>query len=390
MDPISTQLLSGFVTGVEPGTQTYDGALAIGTPNVSPYVTVYPFTKETGFGTKYSNPSSISYNGAFVGGGIKFTKDGLGLVYTDDPAGATGAPAVYGIVFYKWTNALGFGSRVTSYTSAWAPYGPGGPITTKPSEYVDFNGQLYHYVVHSYYSTDRSPQTSWLQKTLFGPMSPVATYTSQRDTGQTGVKHTELTFNKGGTYLLGLESSMYIRAYPWTDQYYSNSSTSSANIAAPLEAFSQGTGWSYGAWHPTDSIAIVAKGSSTGLRAITFSGGWGVTLNDATSPMSEITGVKVSPSGKTVFICSTNSPYIEAYSFDSTSGFGSKFSNPASLPSGPCYDITVGKTNDVVAVVSTSFPYVTAYPWDDNTGFGTKYSNPGTSPPGSSYALAFM
>lgn len=41
-----------------------------------------------------------------------------------------------------------------------------------------------------------------------------------------------------------------------------------------------------------------------------------------------------------------------------------------------------------IAVTHTSSPYITAYPWS-SSGFGTKFANPALTPTGNGYGAAF-
>lgn len=83
------------------------------------------------------------------------------------------------------------------------------------------------------------------------------------------------------------------------------------------------------------------------------------------------------------------SPYISAYSWTTVSGFGSKFSNPATIPGGnPSREVTFNPAGNVIAVVNDATPFILAYPWT-TSGFGTKYSNPATLPGFAGYGLAF-
>lgn len=45
-------------------------------------------------------------------------------------------------------------------------------------------------------------------------------------------------------------------------------------------------------------------------------------------------------------------------------------------------------TAKYIAVVGASYPYISAYPWS-GSGFGTKYSNPATLPTGTGNGVAF-
>ena len=72
-----------------------------------------------------------------------------------------------------------------------------------------------------------------------------------------------------------------------------------------------------------------------------------------------------------------NNPYISAYS---SSGFGSKYSNPSTLPANTGNDVDFSPDGNAVAVVHSGSPRVTAYAWS-SSGFGSKYSNPSTTIP---------
>ena len=46
-------------------------------------------------------------------------------------------------------------------------------------------------------------------------------------------------------------------------------------------------------------------------------------------------------------------------------------------------------TGDIAVTHDDPSPYITAYPWTSGTGFGTKYSDPATLPAGDGIAVAF-
>jgi hypothetical protein len=52
------------------------------------------------------------------------------------------------------------------------------------------------------------------------------------------------------------------------------------------------------------------------------------------------------------------------------------------------YGAAFSPSDDAIAVAHFSSPFVTAYPWS-TSGFGTKYSNPATLPTGITYSVAF-
>ena len=77
------------------------------------------------------------------------------------------------------------------------------------------------------------------------------------------------------------------------------------------------------------------------------------------------------------------SPFVTAYPW--SSGFGTKYTNPGTLPAGTGRSVAFS-ANDIAIAHDTS-PRVTAYPW--SSGFGTKYTNPGTLPTSDCRGVAF-
>ena len=89
-----------------------------------------------------------------------------------------------------------------------------------------------------------------------------------------------------------------------------------------------------------------------------------------------------------VAVAHNTSPFVTAYPWFG-SGFGAKFANPATLPTGIGYGIAFSPAGDAVAVSHATSPYVSAYAWS-GSGFGTKFANPATLPTGDGYSVAFV
>jgi len=53
------------------------------------------------------------------------------------------------------------------------------------------------------------------------------------------------------------------------------------------------------------------------------------------------------------------------------------------------YGIAFNSFSDQIAIASNGSPYVTAYPWDWSTGFGTKYANPSPALVGAAFGVDF-
>ena len=88
-----------------------------------------------------------------------------------------------------------------------------------------------------------------------------------------------------------------------------------------------------------------------------------------------------------IAVAHETTPRITVYPW-SSSGFGTKFANPLTLPTGDGNGVSFSPSKNAIVVVSTLTPYVTAYPWS-SSGFGTKYTNPVTTPTGDSKDVKF-
>ena len=80
-------------------------------------------------------------------------------------------------------------------------------------------------------------------------------------------------------------------------------------------------------------------------------------------------------------------PYVSAYLW-SASGFGAKFADPATAPTGVGRGVAFSPAGDAIAVAHATTPFVSAYPWS-GSGFGTKYANPATLPTGIGRGISF-
>ena len=109
--------------------------------------------------------------------------------------------------------------------------------------------------------------------------------------------------------------------------------------------------------------------------------------NPATLPTGTGFGVAFSPDGTALAVAHATSPYVSAYPW-SSSGFGAKYTNPATLPTGQGNEVAFSPDGTALAVAHTTSPFVTAYPWS-SAGFGTKFTNPATLPPGTCNGVAF-
>ena len=134
----------------------------------------------------------------------------------------------------------------------------------------------------------------------------------------------------------------------------------------------------------------VAHATTPFVSAYPWSGsGFGTKYADpATLPTGTGTDVAFSPSGNAIAVSHTTTPFVSAYPW-SGSGFGTKFSNPATLPASNGTDVAFSFAGDAIAVAHGTTPFVSAYPWS-GSGFGTKYADPATLPTGGGNGVAFF
>lgn len=128
---------------------------------------------------------------------------------------------------------------------------------------------------------------------------------------------------------------------------------------------------------PDGSAVAFACVSTPYVAALSFSSsGFGSRYSDpSTLVSSQAYGVRFSSDSSVLFVSSLSSPYVHAYAWDSSSGFGSKYSDPVSLSAGAARSVDVTPAMDAVIIGGLSTPYHAAYAWDSSTGFGTRYSN---------------
>ncbi len=122
-----------------------------------------------------------------------------------------------------------------------------------------------------------------------------------------------------------------------------------------------------GAWSPYVHVYLWNNGFGTKYS------------NPATIPTGTVRSVKFTSTGDTIAFAHANTPYISVYNW-TTDGFGTRKSNPATIPDAEGRGVDFKPGNDAIMVAaSNNSPHAFAYPWSVN-GFGTKYTNPSTPP----------
>jgi hypothetical protein len=81
------------------------------------------------------------------------------------------------------------------------------------------------------------------------------------------------------------------------------------------------------------------------------------------------------------------SPYTVAYPW--SGGFGTRYSNPATLPAGISYGAAFNRQTNTMAICHDNLPRITTYPFTVSGGYGTKFADPATLPAGRSLGVSF-
>jgi hypothetical protein len=109
--------------------------------------------------------------------------------------------------------------------------------------------------------------------------------------------------------------------------------------------------------------------------------GFGTRLADGsnTTTVNGLDVMRINNAGTMLGVVSGSSPFVHVFPITS-SGIGTKFSNPGTPPTGSGRNIGFSPDGSAVAVAHATSPAITAYPISP-AGFGTKYANPATALP---------
>lgn len=279
--------------------------------NTSPRISVYNWNDTTGFGTKYTNPATLPTASA-----ISTTWSGNG----ND-------------VFYSTQDA----TRIFAY-----PFSSG-------------------------YGTKYANPATLPTSTGFG-----------------------LSYNTvQNAIAIGTGASPFIQAYPWTSG--TGFGTKYANPSpAQAAAGNRGVNFSPDGAYLATNYANSAAPSYFG-NVYPWSSGFGTPYVQVLGRINGEGSVAFNPTSDALIYAGNGSPTLDGYPW-SALGFGTKYSNPASAPSGTVsygQDIAFSKSGAAFAIGVNATPFVEAYPFNKTTGYGTKYSNPATLPTGTVWGISF-
>lgn len=192
-------------------------------------------------------------------------------------------------------------------------------------------------------------------------------------------------YNQAGTILALCEGNTQ---FPYMSVYRVNSNgTLGAKFASPqfgygspgkgiaIDADSYGLFQSMGSVYHTNNYDLAGT-AATGLGTYrTLDLGQQV----VTVPERSLAVTKTSTTGtKSYAICNSSSPYVVAYSYTATSNGLSfsqtKYSDPQVGISGQTSGVTFAPNDDAIFCATQSSPYLVAYTWTTTGGFGTRFT----------------
>lgn len=310
--------------------------------NGTPFVWAWPWSDAGGFGTKYSNPGSLPPSST----GVVYAPDGRDIFVASASAPTLSA--------YPWDDVTGFGTKYSNPASPTQT--AGNQVAVHPSGAdVVVSGSTTSAFLDAYPFT---------HGTGFGvrystPSSPP------------GANSRCIAFNNAGT-LVGAtqQTSPYIKIWHWTQGSGFGAAFSNPGVTPSITT-------PFGcAFSPDGGAFMVCGGGSPFVQAYVITGtAFGSLYSDpGTLPATTLNGLAFTIAGDAVVFGQNNATGIIGYPWSDAGGFGTKYSNPVSLPN-TGQRVSFNASGTAVAVANGSSPGIFAYPFDAVTGFGTKYTN---------------
>jgi WD40 repeat protein len=331
--------------------------------NTSPRLTVYPWSVDTGFGTKVANPSSLPTSN---GNGVAFSPSGDAI--------ATAIPLSPYVEVYEFSTG-GFGAKFSNPATLLAA----GGLCVRFSPAGDAIAL----------STDATP---WIEAYAWSSSGFGTKYSNPATLpGTAASTGPNLAFSPNGDAIaIGMASSPWVSAYPWSvstgfGAKYSDPASLPARTVSGVAFTPSG-----------NAIAVANNDNINNVEFVaaypwSVSTGFGTKFSAPSSPPTvRAMSVDFSPDEDAVaFGLNSGTVRVAAYAW-SVSGFGTKYSDPSTLPTSAVLGIKFSPTADAIALATNTYsPYVVVFPWSASTGFGTKYTNPGTLPTSAGLSVNF-
>ena len=392
-----TAFVSVNVTGVSAtanlgavAARTSDSFIALSTSS-SPYVHAYEWDDSSGFGAKFANPASLPVGSAFD---IDITTySGTKYLAAASTSGSSG----YASYIYNINGISGWGTRQNGHANQrsgrsvrWINNGLGEKfLVTGCATYAGV-GSVNNLYLSKFTGSLVSPQTSynWFDDGFTNLFFSIAAVTS------VGLTSGDAAIIGGFGSVTGGPPSTYLQGISYTE------STGGFGTVWTPTSKPQG---------PVNGVASYDISRTTNPRAVVFAAhdsepyisAWKVEVsplafvrysNPSSSLPGNANGVSYRSTGAStgqVAVAHDSSPRVSAYTWTTSGGFGTKYSNPVTLPTGNGESVRFNATGTCVAVGHATSPYISVYPWSTASGFGTKFSNPSTAMGATVQAVAF-
>ncbi|MGH8742917.1 MAG: hypothetical protein ACREUY_01415, partial [Burkholderiales bacterium] len=187
--------------------------------------------------------------------------------------------------------------------------------------------------------------------------------------------------SSGSGVALGSSLSPFIAAYPWTDGIGFGTKYANPSPLPPGQVndsvFNPDANVIFFASDVTPFVAAYAWSSSgfgtkyANMASLSNGASEGIDFNRTPGATDDHILVADQNAGVAVF--------INAWKFRTSTGWGTKFSNPASLPPATALNVAFSPNHNALAISFVASPFMNAYPWSVS-GFGTKFANPAVLP----------
>ena len=328
--------------------------------DTTPFISTYAWSDSTGFGSKYANPATLPTAAVY---GTAFNPSNTAISVAID--------ASPWVSIYPWSSS-GFGTKyanpatlptATGITTTWSGSGNDVFYATQASPYI------FAYPFSSGFGTKYANPSTLPTGTGYG-----ISYNNVANV--IGISHATTPF---------------VSTYPWSSGF----GTKYTNPATLPAAAGRGLNFS-----PNGSYLAVSYASSTAPSyfgiVYPWSSGFGTAYAQTLLQIGGEGSVAFNPTSDAIIYAGNGSvggsgQYIDGFPW-SVSGYGTRYSNPASLPSGAStygQSINFSKSGAAFAIGVNATPFVEAYPFNKTTGYGTKFSNPATLPTGTGRGISF-
>lgn len=180
---------------------------------------------------------------------------------------------------------------------------------------------------------------------------------------------TGITFNPSGSVIaMGGVDSPFIHAYPWSSGFGTKYASTAGLADATLSV----------KFNPAGDVVVVAGayGGTSRPNAYVWSSGFGTRYaSAATSIVLPVTDAVWNSAGTAVLFSAINTSATAVYAYPWSSGWGTRYAVPATTATNG-NTITLAENETSVYVGLTASPYIVGYDWSTSSGFGTKFANP--------------